>query len=299
MPEIVEVRKYADFITQKMYGKKVEEILILNGRYKKHGKPKGFSLLEFPFKIISVNTKGKLLYMTLDNGLYIVSTLGLSGGWCFKSKTRFDKYDFPNMYQNQNQMNNEKLDKYLKRALNHLNIEFVTNHGSLYFFDTLSFGTLSVMDKTELSKKLQKLGPDIMDDSTDFDVFLEKVDEKPNEKIGNVLMDQTVLSGIGNYLRAEVLYLSKVNPFRKVKDLSKKELERIYENCKILTLGEYDRNLLKKYKFNIKQALPYDYDRLFFVYMQDTDIYGNKVLKKELYKGSQKRFIYYVDHIQK
>ena len=203
------------------------------------------------------------------------------------------------MYQNQNQMNNEKLDKYLKRALNHLNIEFVTNHGSLYFFDTLSFGTLSVMDKTELSKKLQKLGPDIMDDSTDFDVFLEKVDEKPNEKIGNVLMDQTVLSGIGNYLRAEVLYLSKVNPFRKVKDLSKKELERIYENCKILTLGEYDRNLLKKYKFNIKQALPYDYDRLFFVYMQDTDIYGNKVLKKELYKGSQKRFIYYVDHIQK
>jgi formamidopyrimidine-DNA glycosylase len=296
MPEIVEVRKYADFITQKMYGKKVEEILILNGRYKKHGKPKGFSSLDFPFKIISVNTKGKLLYMTLDNGLYIVSTLGLSGGWCFKS-TRSDKYDFPNMFEQY--QNNEKLDKYLKRALNHLNIEFVTNHGSLYFFDTLSFGTLSVMDKTELSKKLQKLGPDIMDDSTNFDVFLEKVDQKPNEKIGNVLMDQTVLSGIGNYLRADVLYLSKVNPFRKVKDLSKKELERIYDNCKILTLGEYDRNLLKKkYKLPIK-FLPYDYDRLFFVYMQDTDIHGNKVLKKELYKGSQKRFIYYVDHIQK
>jgi len=296
MPEIVEVRKYADFITQKMYGKKVEEILILNGRYKKHGKPKGFSLLDFPFKIISVNTKGKLLYMTLDNGLYIVSTLGLSGGWCFKS-TRSDKYDFPNMFEQY--QNNEKLDKYFKRALNHLNIEFVTNHGSLYFFDTLSFGTLTVMDKTELSNKLQKLGPDIMDDSTNFDVFLEKVDQKPNEKIGNVLMDQTVLSGIGNYLRADVLYLSKVNPFRKVKDLSKKELERIYDNCKILTLGEYDRNLLKKkYKLPIK-FLPYDYDRLFFVYMQDTDIHGNKVLKKELYKGSQKRFIYYVDHIQK
>ena len=296
MPEIVEVRKYADFITQKMYGKKVEEILILNGRYKKHGKPKGFSLLDFPFKIISVNTKGKLLYMTLDNGLYIVSTLGLSGGWCFKS-TRSDKYDFPNMFEQY--QNNEKLDKYLKRALNHLNIEFVTNHGSLYFFDTLSFGTLSVMDKTELSKKLQKLGPDIMDDSTNFDVFLEKVVQKPNEKIGNILMDQTVLSGIGNYLRADVLYLSKVNPFRKVKDLSKKELERIYDNCKILTLGEYDRNLLKKkYKLPIR-FLPYDYDRLFFVYMQDTDIHGNKVLKKELYKGSQKRFIYYVDHIQK
>ena len=33
--------------------------------------------------------------------------------------------------------------------------------------------------------------------------------------------------------------------------------------------------------------------------MQEEDIYGNKVIKKELYDGSQKRFIYYVPTIQK
>ena len=36
----------------------------------------------------------------------------------------------------------------------------------------------------------------------------------------------------------------------------------------------------------------------FFIYREDEDIYGNKVLKKELFEGSQKRFIYYVKEIQ-
>ena len=64
--------------------------------------------------------------------------------------------------------------------------------------------------------------------------------------------------------------------------------------------GNYDRisginlNIIKK-----TTKLAYDYDRLFFVYNQETDIYGNKVMRKELYEGSQKRFIYYVPKLQK
>jgi hypothetical protein len=37
---------------------------------------------------------------------------------------------------------------------------------------------------------------------------------------------------------------------------------------------------------------------MFYIYNQETDMYGNKVIKKELYEGSQKRFIYYVKEIQ-
>jgi formamidopyrimidine-DNA glycosylase len=75
------------------------------------------------------------------------------------------------------------------------------------------------------------------------------------------LLDQKVISGICNYLRADILYLSKINPFRKVKDITEKELKIIFKNSKILTWGDYD-------------------------------------VKKELYEGSQKRFIYYVPKIQ-
>ena len=53
---------------------------------------------------------------------------------------------------------------------------------------------------------------------------------------------------------------------------------------------------LKTIKKNIK--LPYTYKRNFFVYGQENDIYGNKIIKKELFEGSQKRFIYYVKELQ-
>ena len=108
-------------------------------------------------------------------------------------------------------------------------------------------------------------------------------------------MNQKIISGIGNYLRADILYLSKINPFRIINKLTDKEIEIIFNNSKILTWCNYDikkATKLKIYNQNVK--LPIDYDRIFFIYSQDTDIYGNKVKKTELYEGSQKRFIYYV-----
>jgi len=188
---------------------------------------------------------------------------------------------------------------YIKNALNHLNVEFVTEKGSLYYYDVLSFGTIKVIDNIEdLNKKLNKIGPDIMD--IDFELFISQITKTKNlqKKIGIVLMDQKTISGIGNYLRADVLYLSKINPFRKVKTLTNLELKYIFNNSKLLTWGQYDLKMCKKLGF-LNDKLPADYDRLFFVYMEDTDIHNYKIIKKELYEGSQKRFIYYVPQIQK
>jgi formamidopyrimidine-DNA glycosylase len=112
-------------------------------------------------------------------------------------------------------------------------------------------------------------------------------------------MDQKVISGIGNYLRADVLWSSKISPFRKVKDLTEKEINNIYNITRTLTWTSYDYPKgikLKTIKTNIK--LPYTYKRNFFVYGQENDIYGNKIIKKELFEGSQKRFIYYVKELQ-
>ena len=118
---------------------------------------------------------------------------------------------------------------------------------------------------------------------------------------------------MGNYLRAEILWLSKINPFRKVKNLTNNELEIIFNNSKILTWGKsslkglqpsasgiYDKEIAIKLKIiNKSTKMASDYNRLFFIYMEEEDIYGNKVVKKELYDGSQKRFISYILAIQK
>jgi formamidopyrimidine-DNA glycosylase len=306
MPEINEIRKYADFIKDKIKKNKILDINILNGRYKTHGPFQKYNAIkkELPLKLLDVKTKGKLLYLVFENNFYIFSTLGLYGGWCYL-KEGSSKYNFSQTEEEWLYFDNLKENDsyYIKNALKHLNVEFRTSKGSLYYYDVLSFGSLKVIEgEDELNKKLKTIGPDIMESDTTFDVFKNQIlkTRNLNKEIGIVIMNQKIISGIGNYLRADILYMSKISPFRKVNKLTDKELESIYKNAKVLTWGDYDIKMAKKLKIICKETkLPRDYDRMFFVYSYDEDIHGNKIVKKELYEGSQKRFIYYVPSIQK
>jgi len=306
MPEINEIRKYADFIKDKIKKNKILEINILNGRYKTHGPFQKYNDIkkELPLKLLDVKTKGKLLYFVFENNFYIFSTLGLYGGWCYL-KEGSSKYNFSQTEEEWLYFDNLKENDsyYIKNALKHLNVEFRTSKGSLYYYDVLSFGSLKVIEgEEELNKKLKTIGPDIMEPDTTLEIFKNQIlkTRNLNKEIGIVLMNQKVISGIGNYLRADILYMSKISPFRKVNKLTDKELESIYKNAKVLTWGDYDIKMAKKLKIICKETkLPRDYDRMFFVYSYDEDIHGHKIVKKELYEGSQKRFIYYVPSIQK
>lgn len=308
MPEVIEVRKYADFIKKHIKNKYITEINILNGRYKKHGPFEMYKELvkKLPLKVIDVRTKGKFLYFVIEEGFYLFSTLGLQGGWTYKSNksskiiNKIKQFEFPNLIS---YINNNIMEKYRARSLNHLNVEFVTKDGSLYFYDVLSFGTLKIIDKNEeLDKKLNSIGPDIMDESTTSEIFLNQIKKKKNldKYVGNVIVNQKVISGIGNYLRSDILWLCSISPFRKVKDLKDKEILQIYKNTLLLVWGDYDYNKGLKLKYIKKEdKLPGDYKRDFFVYMRDKNIYNNNVIKEELYEGSYKRFIHWVPEIQK
>lgn len=304
MPEVVEIRKYADFLKSKMKNKYINKINILNGRYKKH---KPFELYKeisnnLPLKVIDIRTKGKFLYIVLEKDFYILSTLGLSGGWVYKNiKGDNSNYEFPILID---YVKTEIIDSYKMRSLNHLNVEFILsdNKGSIYFYDTLSFGTLKgIYTNIELNKKLSLIGPDIMDINTTFEIFFDKITSKTqlNKEIGNVLMNQKVISGIGNYLRADILWMTKISPFRQVKDLTKKELKDIYNSVRLLTWADYNyKKGIKKGIIKATNKTPKDYKRNFFIYMQNNNIYGNPVIKSPLYEGSQKRMIHWVKEVQ-
>jgi formamidopyrimidine-DNA glycosylase len=300
MPEINEVRQYADFIKSKLKNKNITQVNIINGRYKKHGPFENYSHLvnHLPLKVLDVKTKGKFMYIKFDHNIYLFSTLGLSGGWIFQ-KSKTSKVEHPTLLE---YLNKESIDSYMNTSLKHLNVEFKTADGSLYFYDTLSFGTLKIVDnEKELEKKLNSVGPDIMDEETNFKVFQDAICKPKNKSkvIGIVLMDQKTISGCGNYLRADILWLSKISPFRKVDKLSEEDLQNIFHNAKVLTWGQYDKKMaFSKKIISKKDKLPSDYDRDFFVYNEDEDIYGNKVIKEELFEGSQKRFIYWVKNYQ-
>jgi hypothetical protein len=237
-----------------------------------------------------------------------------------------DIFTFPSILE---YITEDRQNTWFKRALNHLNVEFITDKKniSFYFYDQLSFGTLKAVESdgsdgsngssngssesssessygsgsSVLDKKLKELGPDLLDETTTIEVFKLQLRKKVNDTkpIGNVIVNQKIISGVGNYLRADALWMAKISPFRKVKDVKDTELELLYKSLIGLIWGDYDyKSGVKKGYISKTLKLPNDYQRDFFIYRQDKDINDNTIKKEELYEGSQKRFIYWVDKIQ-
>ena len=338
MPEGIEIRKFADVLRNNILGHKITHINILKGRYSK--KPfEGFSVLkkELPLTVESINTKGKFTYFTLSNNdkkqFYLFNTLGLSGGWTVKAKKKSDFAKCENCHYMKKEgdgcsdgdgtdasasiymyptileyISEDNSNNWFQRALNHLNVEFMIDkekHKDIAFiyYDQLNFGTLKATDNpADLEKKLKELGPDMMEDTTTFEIFKKQITKGTNKTkpIGNVIVNQKLISGVGNYLRADGLWMSKISPFRNVEDVSDKEMELLYKSLQALMWGDYNyKEGVKKDIITNTIKLPNDYKRDFFVYRQDKDINGKVVKKTELFDGSQKRFIHWVEEVQK
>ena len=53
-------------------------------------------------------------------------------------------------------------------------------------------------------------------------------------------MDQKVIAGCGNYIKAETLWYAEVSPMRKVGDLNEREIELIYEGLRVISRVSYN-----------------------------------------------------------
>jgi len=80
-----------------------------------------------------------------------------------------------------------------------------------------------------LEKLKRDLGPDPLSDMWNREEAIRAIMKFPKEKIGAVLLNQSVIAGIGNILRNEILFRAKVNPERIVANLSREEIERIVD----------------------------------------------------------------------
>src|SRR5262249_18565389 len=75
----------------------------------------------------------------------------------------------------------------------------------------------------------QSLGPDLLGPSFDRAEARRRMRERPRESIGDVLLNQRVVAGIGNVFKSEVLFLAGVNPFTSVAALSDETIDRIID----------------------------------------------------------------------
>jgi len=251
MPEGPEVRIVTDSLAKSIAGMTIVSIEMLSGRYVRHGAPEGLDDFSsaFPATVNSVACKGKFIYFKVGNW-FIWNTLGMTGGWS-------------------------------RGPQKHSRVRFTFSDGStLHFNDARNFGTLKfVRGEEELHKKLQSLGPDMLAEDVKDDIFEQRLGNLKGT-IAEGLMNQSVVCGVGNYLKSESLYFAQISPHRLCKDLSPAELKRLNETVKKVIRASYATGGATIYTFQNFEGQKGEYTRRFAVYNQVKDPQGLEVTRE-------------------
>ena len=117
------------------------------------------------------------------------------------------------------------LNHNLTNPCKHTRIRFF-NHNSdeLRFIDVRSFGQMwwvrEGLQPSNIIKGLGSLGPEPFSD--DFNInYLSKIISKKTRSIKSILLDQTIVAGIGNIYADESLYNAGISPFREARTIKK------------------------------------------------------------------------------
>jgi len=109
-------------------------------------------------------------------------------------------------------------------------IFFLDDRQQLALSDLRKFAKVELWDKKELesSKEFKGLGPEPLEKNFTFEKFKEAILKRKRGKIKQVLMDQEVIVGIGNIYSDEILWETKIHPFKDISKLSDDKLKKIY-----------------------------------------------------------------------
>ncbi|MFA6464082.1 MAG: bifunctional DNA-formamidopyrimidine glycosylase/DNA-(apurinic or apyrimidinic site) lyase [Candidatus Paceibacterota bacterium] len=123
-----------------------------------------------------------------------------------------------------------------------IHLVFILENGKhIAFSDMRKFATVTLIsDKKALSKQFEKVGPEPLENNFDWKILKERLLKKPSGKIKTVLMDTSVVAGIGNIYSDEILWASKIHPERKVSSLTDLDIKEILKWIKKLLLKGID-----------------------------------------------------------
>jgi formamidopyrimidine-DNA glycosylase len=101
----------------------------------------------------------------------------------------------------------------------------------LVFSDMRKFGKITLLDTKTAhdSRHLKNIGPDPLDKNFTPGKLKEILKRKPNGKIKTILMDQSVIAGIGNIYSDEILWQAGINPERRITKIKEAEFKKIFK----------------------------------------------------------------------
>ena len=219
MPELPEVEIVRQSLNRQVKDQKIISIQV-NNRNLRLKVPKNFEQIFKNTVIEKIQRKSKYLILVFDNHLYCVIHLGMSGTLHFiglkKKSTNLSFYG----------------SQSLPKKHNHVIFEF--NNFKLIYNDPRRFGFFKILkNKKDYLRFFTRIGPEVI--SKDFNkTYLSKILKNRTKNIKNLLLDQKLVSGLGNIYVNEILYQAKINPFKKSHLIGLDENKRIIKYSKII-----------------------------------------------------------------
>lgn len=206
MPEIAEVETVRNTLKKRILHKKIVDFkiyykpIVLNDE-----KEVKENLIHKEF--IDIKRIGKWLLFETDTH-YLLSHLRMEGKYFLKKQ-------------------NDPLEK-------HEHVEILFSDGmSMRYHDTRKFGRMKLVKKEELYnfEGIKKQGIEPISKELTKEYLFSKISKKALP-MKTILLDQTIISGLGNIYADEVLFDAKISPFKKGKDITIEECEKLKKSSK-------------------------------------------------------------------
>ena len=238
MPELPEVETVRRGLKKLLVGKQLDNI--------KHDWPKSFpnavtDVENFAIgkNIINIRRRAKVLIIDLNSQYSFVIHLKMTGQMVFRSEV----YNFGAGHPNDSLIGN------LPDKSTRVDIAF-TDGSHLFFNDQRKFGWMRLMPTTMIQELdfFKKVGPEPLSKTFTPAVLVERLNRRSRSAIKAVLLDQTVLAGVGNIYADESLWGAKIHPLTTVCDIPKNKLKTLHQeiqfvlNLAILKGGSTDKN---------------------------------------------------------
>lgn len=212
---------------------------------------KNFSASEFAEeirnkKIKSVSRLGKIILIGLENKKNVAIHLKMTGKlilrehgtWNMEHGTHVMEHGAQNM---EHKLINQSckpgtVNCELKNLPKHLHHIFSLKNKVLEFHDVRKFATISLLDTSDIATIKKKYGIDPIDDTFSSGQFSSLLEKGKNRPIKEVLMNNSLILGIGNIYASEILFDAKILPSRKTDSLKKNEIEILHKSIKKILL---------------------------------------------------------------
>ena len=223
MPELPEVEIVRQTLEKKIKLKKVKKVLVRN-RNLRFKIPLDFGNFLKGKQIIKVKRFSKYLILCFSSNNFCLLHLGMSGTIHLvhnKNKGCITNTSFYN-------------SPILPKKHNH--VEIIFENFKIVYNDPRRFGFFQIINNLDsLKKKFLNFGPEPFNSKFNVEYILSFFRGK-KKNIKNFLIDQNFVSGIGNIYASEILFLSKIDPSKKVYSLKIDDCKKIITNSRKVLL---------------------------------------------------------------